>query len=53
MQPRPLLAGCELQVGFGPLAGPMILRPVESGRAKPVLPGEILRIAKTKSSLFW
>ena len=44
VQPRPLLPGSPVDVGLGPAARPLVLGPVEPGRAEPVLPGELARV---------
>ena len=50
-QPRALLAGREVDVRFGPAARPMILGPVEAGRAEPVLQRQLVRVANSHPPL--
>ena len=51
MQPRALLAACEIDVSLGPFPGPVIFLAVEGGGALPVLPGEVARILDTETAL--
>ena len=44
VQPRALLAGGPVDVRLGPAARPLVLGPVEAGRAEPVLPRELARV---------
>ena len=50
VQPRALLARGEVDVGLGPAARPVVLGPVEAGRAEPVLPGQFARVADAASA---
>ena len=50
-QPCPLLAGGELQVGLGPLPGPVILVTIEACGGEPVLTGEVERVADSHTAL--
>jgi hypothetical protein len=54
VQPRALLAGREVDVRLGPLAGPtvLVIQPVEAGRAEPVLPGEVAGVLDPHPPLF-
>ena len=51
VQPRSLLAGSPVDVGLGPAARPLVLGPVEAGRAEPVLPGELARVPDPQPAL--
>ena len=51
LQPGPLLPRGELQVGLGPLPGPVVLRAVEAGGAEPVLPGELEGVVHPQPAL--
>ena len=51
VQPGPLLAGREVDVGLGPLPRPEVLVAVEAGRAQPVLPGELVRVVDPQPAL--
>ena len=44
VQPRSLLSAGPVDVGLRPAARPLVLGPVEPGRAQPVLPGELARV---------
>src|SRR3954447_4622579 len=44
-QPAALLAGREVDIGVCPLPGPVVLWPVESGRAEPVLQRQLVAVA--------
>ena len=50
-QPAALLAGGEVHVGLGPSPRPVVLGPVEAGRAQPVLPRELVRVADAQPAL--
>ncbi|XUK62934.1 hypothetical protein ABMA10_13235 [Plantibacter sp. RU18] len=52
VQPRPLLAGCEVEVRLGPPFRPVILRPVEAGGSEPVLCRESERVVHAETALF-
>ena len=51
LEPGPLLPRRELQVGLGPLPGPVVLGAVEAGGAEPVLPGELQRVVHAQPAL--
>ena len=51
VQPRPLLARGPIDVRLCPAARPLVLGPVESGRAEPVLPGELARVLDPQAAL--
>ena len=51
MQPGALLTSREVEIGFRPAARPIIFLTVETGRAEPVLPGEIDRVADAHATL--
>src|SRR5690606_11931159 len=51
-QPGAFLVGGEVDVGLGPLAGPVVLRPVEAGGAQPVLPRQFVAVPDAQPSLF-
>ena len=51
MEPGPFLAGGKLQVRLGPLPRPVIFRSVKTGRAEPVLPGEVQGIVNAEPTL--
>jgi hypothetical protein len=51
LEPRPLLASGELQVGLGPLARPEVLLAVEGRGAQPVLAGELERVLDAHAAL--
>ncbi len=51
VQPRPLFAGGEIDIGLGPLARPVVLVAVEAGGAEPVLQGKLARVADAKPAL--
>src|SRR4051794_2128887 len=39
-EPAVFLAGCEVDVGFGPAAWPIVFGPIEGGAAEPILEGQ-------------
>src|SRR6266487_3706521 len=51
MQPGPLLAGGEVDVGRRPLPGPGVLGPVEPCGAHPVLQGQLTGVLDPHSAL--
>src|SRR4051812_48069672 len=51
MQPGPLLAAGEVDVGLGPAPRPLVLRPVERRRAHPVLQRQLRRVAHAGAPL--
>ena len=51
VQPGPLLAGGELHISPSPLLRPIVLRPIESRGADPVLPGEVEAVADAHPAL--
>ena len=51
-QPAALLAGREVDVGVCPLPRPVVLGPVESGGAEPVLQRQLMAVADAQPALF-
>ena len=51
VQPGALLARGEVDVRLGPLARPVVLGPVESGGALPVLPGQLVAVPDPQPAL--
>ena len=51
VQPGALLAGGEGDVGLGPAARPVVLRPVEAGGAHPVLQRQVVAVADAQAAL--
>ncbi len=50
-QPGPLLTGGELDICLGPASRPVVLRPVEPGRAQPVGQGQLARVVHSQPPL--
>jgi hypothetical protein len=51
VQPAAFLASGEIEIAFSPCLGPVVLLPIETGRAEPVLPGESERIPDPQAAL--
>ena len=53
MKPGAFFAGGEGYIGFRPKARPIVFRPVEAGRAEPILQRKLMGIADAQPTLFW